>query len=164
MHFHFAMQVKDISRSPTNPFGSDVRGHFRGCVRNSEGGKLPSVLLLLVTPPCQELIRLLASSLILHPHRLSTDTTSTPICNVCAQNGAVIPRDWPSLTVEAGEAFNLTSFALSLLLVFRTNESYSRWLDARKAWSGILIRSRDFVRQVLQGLSYLLYELSLTCH
>ncbi len=64
------------------------------------------------------------------------------------QNGAIIPQDWPSLTVEAGEAFNLTSFALSLLLVFRTNESYSRWLDARKAWSGILIRSRDFVRQV----------------
>jgi predicted membrane chloride channel (bestrophin family) len=66
----------------------------------------------------------------------------------CVQNGAVIPSTWPSLTVEAGEAFNLTSFALSLLLVFRTNESYSRWLEARKAWSSILVRSRDFVRQV----------------
>ncbi|CAK0783433.1 hypothetical protein CVIRNUC_006632 [Coccomyxa viridis] len=57
-----------------------------------------------------------------------------------------IPSDWPSLTVEANQAFNLTSFALSLLLVFRTNESYSRWLEARKAWSGILIRTRDLVR------------------
>ncbi len=31
----------------------------------------------------------------------------------------IIPASWPSLTVEANEAFNLTSFALSLLLVFR---------------------------------------------
>jgi putative membrane protein len=60
----------------------------------------------------------------------------------------VIPHDWVGLTVEAGQAFNLTSFALSLLLVFRTNESYSRWLEARKAWSNILVRSRDFARQV----------------
>lgn len=58
----------------------------------------------------------------------------------------IIPPTWPSLTVEANQAFNLTSFALSLLLVFRTNESYSRWLEARKAWSGILVRTRDLVR------------------
>ena len=30
----------------------------------------------------------------------------------------------------------------------RTNESYSRWLEARKAWSGILVRTRDLVRMV----------------
>jgi hypothetical protein len=107
-----------------------------------------------------------------------------------------VPSDWPSLTVEADEAFNLTSFALSLLLVFRTNESYSRWcacgpcamhswpvlggmcavfaharalgsewvrifasrLEARKAWSGILIRSRDLVRQVGTALCILCSE------
>ena len=40
------------------------------------------------------------------------------------------------------------SFALSLLLVFRTNTSYSRWLDARKVWGGVVNRSRDLVRQV----------------
>ena len=33
------------------------------------------------------------------------------------QSGDLVPSDWPSLTVEADEAFNLTSFALSLLLV-----------------------------------------------
>ena len=71
-----------------------------------------------------------------------------PMWQCFMQSGDLIPADWPSLTVEADEAFNLTSFALSLLLVFRTNESYSRWLEARKAWSGILIRSRDLVRQV----------------
>lgn len=32
--------------------------------------------------------------------------------------------------------------------VFRTNASYSRWLDARKAWGYVLNRSRDLVRQV----------------
>ena len=45
-------------------------------------------------------------------------------CNVrslCAlQHHVFIPSDWPSLTVEANQAFNLTSFALSLLLVFRS--------------------------------------------
>ena len=35
------------------------------------------------------------------------------------QHNVIIPSAWPSLTVEANEAFNLTSFALSLLLVFR---------------------------------------------
>ena len=52
------------------------------------------------------------------------------------------------LTVDSSEPFNLTSFALSLLLVFRTNESFARWLDARKIWGGIVNRSRDLVRQV----------------
>jgi predicted membrane chloride channel (bestrophin family) len=32
--------------------------------------------------------------------------------------------------------------------VFRTNSSYSRWLDARKAWGLVLNRSRDITRQV----------------
>jgi ion channel-forming bestrophin family protein len=44
--------------------------------------------------------------------------------------------------------FNLTSFALSLLLVFRTNTSYSRWNEARKIWGGMLNRTRDISRQV----------------
>ena len=35
------------------------------------------------------------------------------------QHNFIIPPTWPSLTVEANQAFNLTSFALSLLLVFR---------------------------------------------
>jgi ion channel-forming bestrophin family protein len=56
-----------------------------------------------------------------------------------------------SLSVETTEPFNLTSFALSLLLVFRTNSSYSRWLDARKIWGGIVNRSRDMARQVGAG-------------
>ena len=53
-----------------------------------------------------------------------------------------------SLSVTSSDPFNLSSFALSLLLVFRTNTSYSRWLDARKIWGGVVNRSRDLIRQV----------------
>ncbi|KAK3273979.1 hypothetical protein CYMTET_17814 [Cymbomonas tetramitiformis] len=45
--------------------------------------------------------------------------------------------------------FTVTSAALSLLLVFRTNASYDRWWEGRKLWGLLLIRSRDFVRQGL---------------
>mmetsp|Transcript_22851 Transcript_22851/g.43678 ORF Transcript_22851/g.43678 Transcript_22851/m.43678 type:complete len:482 (+) Transcript_22851:112-1557(+) len=45
--------------------------------------------------------------------------------------------------------FNTSASALSLLLVFRTNSSYSRWWEARMIWGGLLNRSRDFVRQGL---------------
>ncbi|KAK9820109.1 hypothetical protein WJX72_006220 [[Myrmecia] bisecta] len=64
----------------------------------------------------------------------------------------ILPKDWPSLSVQVGEPFKLASFALSLLLVFRTDTSYARWLDARKAWDTILVGSRDFVRQGLTCL------------
>jgi hypothetical protein len=57
----------------------------------------------------------------------------------------------PSLQLNSKEVFSLTSFALSLLLVFRTNASYERWDGARKMWGLVLNRSRDFVRQ---GLTY----------
>ncbi len=66
----------------------------------------------------------------------------------CAQEGLLFFGQLPALCLEADQAFNLTSFALSLLLVFRTNTGYSRWLEARKVWGGILNRSRDLVRQV----------------
>lgn len=46
----------------------------------------------------------------------------------------------------------LTSTVLGLLLVFRTNASYARWLDARKAWGTLVNRCRDLTRQ---GLTWL---------
>mmetsp|Transcript_25391 Transcript_25391/g.38351 ORF Transcript_25391/g.38351 Transcript_25391/m.38351 type:complete len:409 (-) Transcript_25391:405-1631(-) len=42
--------------------------------------------------------------------------------------------------------FTLSSPALGLLLVFRTNASYARWLEARNAWAKILSQSRNMVR------------------
>jgi predicted membrane chloride channel (bestrophin family) len=62
-----------------------------------------------------------------------------------------LPGHWPHVTLALGQGFNLTAFALSLLLVFRTNSSYDRWWEARKLWGGVVNRTRDFVRQVGPG-------------
>ncbi|PRW33245.1 UPF0187 chloroplastic [Chlorella sorokiniana] len=56
---------------------------------------------------------------------------------------------FPALKVLASAPFSLTSFALSLLLVFRTNSSYGRWDEARKMWGQVVNRSRDIARQAL---------------
>lgn len=42
--------------------------------------------------------------------------------------------------------------AVSLLLAFRTSQSYDRWWEARKIWGAIVNDSRSFVRQVIQFL------------
>ena len=42
---------------------------------------------------------------------------------------------------------NTTSVALSLLLVFRTNNGYGRWNEARCMWGLLVNRSRDIMRQ-----------------
>ncbi len=41
---------------------------------------------------------------------------------------------------------NITSFALSLLLVFRTDSSYSRWQEALCTWNHVRNYSKDLVR------------------
>ncbi len=38
----------------------------------------------------------------------------------------------------------LVGFALSMLLVFRTNSAYDRWWEGRKAWGGFVNSSRNF--------------------
>lgn len=40
--------------------------------------------------------------------------------------------------------------AVSLLLAFRTSQSYDRWWEARKVWGAIVNDSRTFVRQLIQ--------------
>eukprot|EP00798_Chlamydomonas_sp_ICE-L_P031302 gene31302-6450_t len=41
------------------------------------------------------------------------------------------------------DCLGVTSFALGLLLVFRTNASYARWIEARRAFGAICTVSRD---------------------
>lgn len=43
--------------------------------------------------------------------------------------------------------FKLSSPALGLLLVFRTNTSYARWLEARIAWGRVVAHCRNIMRQ-----------------
>ena len=59
----------------------------------------------------------------------------------------VIPAMWEVPNISP-EPINLTSFALSLLLVFRTNSSYGRFDEARKMWGLMLNRTRDVCRMV----------------
>lgn len=64
-----------------------------------------------------------------------------------AKEAGALPTYLQSMSVSNTTPFNLSSFALSLLLVFRTNSSYGRWDEARKLWGSVTNRSRDFVRQ-----------------
>ncbi len=45
--------------------------------------------------------------------------------------------------------FTLTSFVLSLLLVFLTNSAYARWWEARIFWGRITQLTRDIMRETL---------------
>jgi hypothetical protein len=53
---------------------------------------------------------------------------------------------FPDLAVSVDGPFSISTFALSLLLVFRTNSSYERWWEAMTAW-GKCVQ----VRAALQG-------------
>ncbi|GIL50051.1 hypothetical protein Vafri_6374 [Volvox africanus] len=66
----------------------------------------------------------------------------------CLESG-VLPAYFPQLTLTSAEPQGLTSFALSLLLVFRTNSSYGRFDEARKIWGGILNRARNIANQAV---------------
>ncbi|GFR42220.1 hypothetical protein Agub_g3113 [Astrephomene gubernaculifera] len=66
----------------------------------------------------------------------------------CLETG-ILPASLPKLTLMSAEPQGLTSFALSLLLVFRTNSSYGRFDEARKIWGGILNRARNIANQAV---------------
>ncbi len=44
--------------------------------------------------------------------------------------------------------YSLIGFALSLLLVFRTNTAYERWWEGRKRWGDIINDSRNFAIKI----------------
>ena len=57
--------------------------------------------------------------------------------------------DWPSLMdLNASFAYNLCSFALSLLLIFKTNTSYARFWEARSQWGAVYTDCRTFILKV----------------
>ncbi len=61
------------------------------------------------------------------------------------------------------QIFNLTSFALALLLVFRTNSSYNRWWEARILWGSQINMTRDIVRRVRLQASRIADFISQSC-
>lgn len=60
-----------------------------------------------------------------------------------------LPPNFPDIAVDLDISgpFTLSTFALSLLLAYRTNASYGRFDEARKFWGGVVNRSRDLMRQ-----------------
>jgi putative membrane protein len=72
---------------------------------------------------------------------------------VCAYESDVVPvYDLaPSLLMPTAP-FDLTSFALALLLVFRTNSSYDRFVEVTGVWSGLGNRARDTMRQCISHI------------
>mmetsp|Transcript_36209 Transcript_36209/g.61062 ORF Transcript_36209/g.61062 Transcript_36209/m.61062 type:complete len:405 (+) Transcript_36209:242-1456(+) len=61
-----------------------------------------------------------------------------------ARSGDSYPEHWGNI----GYAYSYISFALSLLLVFKTNTSYARWWEARKIWGRMFDWARHLTRQV----------------
>lgn len=61
---------------------------------------------------------------------------------------------WMPLLHLSTLPLSFTASCLSLLLVFRTNSSYTRFDEARKAWATTLCRTRDMVRQALTWMQH----------
>jgi len=60
---------------------------------------------------------------------------------------------WVPLLQIATTPFTLIAPVLAFLLVFRTNSSYQRFDEARKAWGSNVNRTRDLARQALTWVS-----------
>eukprot|EP00899_Mesostigma_viride_P016815 jgi/Mesvir1/25134/Mv21590-RA.1 len=69
----------------------------------------------------------------------------------CLYEDGVIAGTFPAFFTDFAPKtlvpLSLSGFLLSLLLVFRTNNSYDRWLDARRMWATLESRCRDLMRQ-----------------
>ncbi|KAL6126145.1 hypothetical protein ACLB2K_074196 [Fragaria x ananassa] len=62
-----------------------------------------------------------------------------------------LPEVFPMLRSSA-LPYQLTAPALALLLVFRTEASYSRFEEGRKAWTKVIAGTNDFARQIISGV------------
>lgn len=71
---------------------------------------------------------------------------------IASYNSAVLlhwlPEFFPVLRASS-LPYQLTAPALALLLVFRTEASYSRYEEGRKAWTKVISGTNDFARQVI---------------
>lgn len=80
-----------------------------------------------------------------------------PHCPLCCRRCPVQSRPHaPCCRCACRPAYStaaaLTSFALSLLLVYRTNAAYGRWAEMRTACGRMLVHLRVLLRLVREGL------------
>ncbi|KAF3440635.1 hypothetical protein FNV43_RR18919 [Rhamnella rubrinervis] len=74
---------------------------------------------------------------------------------VACYNSAVLENWLPGffpLLRASSLSYQLTAPALALLLVFRTEASYSRFEEGRKAWTKVISGTNDFASQVIAGV------------
>ncbi|KAL2335958.1 hypothetical protein Fmac_010404 [Flemingia macrophylla] len=70
---------------------------------------------------------------------------------IAAYNSALLLHllpDFLPLLRASSLPYQLTAPALALLLVFRTEASYARFVDGKKAWTNVIAAAHDFARQV----------------
>lgn len=66
----------------------------------------------------------------------------------------LLPGIFPVLRASS-LPYQLTAPALALLLVFRTEASYSRFVEGRNAWTKVVAGTHDFARQVIANVDVL---------
>ncbi|BAT97934.1 hypothetical protein LR48_Vigan11g032900 [Vigna angularis] len=69
---------------------------------------------------------------------------------IASYNQALIHHilpDFLPLLHSSSLPYQLTAPALALLLVFRTEASYARFVDGKKAWTNVIAGTHDFARQ-----------------
>lgn len=79
-------------------------------------------------------------------------TFTTFAAVIAAYNSAILLHflpDFLPLLRASSLPYQLTAPALALLLVFRTEASYSRFVDGKKAWTKVISATHDFARQVM---------------
>ena len=57
--------------------------------------------------------------------------------------------DWPPIPSGYSSVFTILTFSLSLLLVFKTNSSYSRWWEGRCVWGQLVNFARNYHRLII---------------
>ncbi|KAM7476417.1 hypothetical protein LguiB_023660 [Lonicera macranthoides] len=80
----------------------------------------------------------------------------TSVAIVIASYNTAVEMNWlpgffPVLRASS-LPYQLTAPALALLLVFRTEASYSRFEEGRKAWTKVISGTNDFARQVIASV------------
>eukprot|EP00884_Botryococcus_braunii_P008237 jgi/Botrbrau1/17414/Bobra.0054s0010.1 len=75
---------------------------------------------------------------------------------ICCYHQWLVPLgapDWPGANyASTWQVFNLTAFALSLLMVFKTNSSYARWWEARTTWGYVFNAVRNMARRAIADI------------
>ena len=72
---------------------------------------------------------------------------------MCVYSALAAPLALPPVPRVSGGLLSLFTSALSLLLVFRTNGSYQRFVESRQLWGVIVNSSRDLVRKTVTYFS-----------